>query len=124
MILTSSSKRRKMSLTPMIDVVFLLLVFFMLAAKFGVENTLQLTAGEGGQAYQGSPRLVDIYPDQLRLNGIPIEMPLLADRLATLMDSKDDAIVLRSREASTVQRLIDVIQALNSAGLVTLVLVE
>ncbi|MEO0362761.1 MAG: biopolymer transporter ExbD, partial [Pseudomonadota bacterium] len=29
--------RRRPSLTPMIDVVFLLLVFFMLAARFGVE---------------------------------------------------------------------------------------
>ncbi|NSY41645.1 biopolymer transporter ExbD, partial [Leisingera sp. ANG59] len=30
------------SLTPMIDVVFLLLVFFMLASRFGMDTVLQL----------------------------------------------------------------------------------
>ena len=34
--------RRKPSLTPMIDVVFLLLVFFMLAARFGQDVGLAL----------------------------------------------------------------------------------
>ncbi|MEO1119875.1 MAG: biopolymer transporter ExbD, partial [Pseudomonadota bacterium] len=31
-------RRRLVSLTPLIDVVFLLLIFFMLAARFSVES--------------------------------------------------------------------------------------
>ncbi|MEM8656825.1 MAG: biopolymer transporter ExbD, partial [Pseudomonadota bacterium] len=34
---------RRPSLTPMIDVVFLLLVFFMLAARFGQDMALETT---------------------------------------------------------------------------------
>ena len=43
----SHRPRRKPSLTPMIDVVFLLLVFFMLASRFGQDNILPLVAGTG-----------------------------------------------------------------------------
>ena len=41
----SSRKRRRASLTPLIDVVFLLLVFFMLATSFGTEASLPLRIG-------------------------------------------------------------------------------
>ena len=62
--------RRRPSLTPMIDVVFLLLVFFLLAARFGVEGALDLRlAGGGTDAWQGPPRLVQIEAETLRLNG-------------------------------------------------------
>ena len=67
MNLARAIRRRRMSLTPMIDVVFLLLVFFMLAARFGVEGSVALTVGSGGAAYEGPPRLVEISPDGTRL---------------------------------------------------------
>lgn len=38
----SPPPRRRPSLTPMIDVIFLLVVFFMLAARFGAEGTRAL----------------------------------------------------------------------------------
>ena len=53
---------RRPSLTPMIDVVFLLLVFFMLAARFGHDLSLPMATGGGGDAYDGPPRLVVIGP--------------------------------------------------------------
>ncbi len=39
--------RRRPNLTPMIDVVFLLLVFFMLASQFGRPQALPLFGGGG-----------------------------------------------------------------------------
>lgn len=49
--LGSPRPRRRPSLTPMIDVVFLMLIFFMLASRFGQETTLPLGAagGDSGQ---------------------------------------------------------------------------
>ena len=41
---------RRPSLTPMIDVVFLLLVFFMLAARFGQDTRLPMSTAGGAAA--------------------------------------------------------------------------
>ncbi|MEM9851228.1 MAG: biopolymer transporter ExbD [Pseudomonadota bacterium] len=42
--------RRRLSLTPMIDIVFLLIVFFMLAAGFSPDMRLSVSAGGQGVA--------------------------------------------------------------------------
>ena len=67
--------RRRISLTPMIDVVFLLLVFFMLAARFGQDLQIPLSLGQGSGTWQGPPRLLDIRPDGLMLNGVSGSLP-------------------------------------------------
>ena len=45
--LPAQGRRRRIGLTPMIDVVFLLLVFFMLAARFGGTDAIPLTLTGG-----------------------------------------------------------------------------
>ena len=117
--------RRRPSLTPMIDVVFLLLVFFMLASRFGMDMQVPLNVAEGGQApYSGPPRLVDILPDGLRLNGQAVTIADLPSALADLTQAPSDTIVLRTRDAARLQRLVDVMQHLQRAGFTGLVLVE
>ncbi|MFD1508467.1 ExbD/TolR family protein [Lacimonas salitolerans] len=117
--------RRRPSLTPMIDVVFLLLIFFMLAARFGVDAALPLDLATGGATeYQGPPRLVDIAPDGLRLNGQAVALDGLADALAPLMQGPEDMVVLRPREGADLQRLIDVATALRAAGIARVTVVE
>ena len=117
--------RRRPSLTPMIDVVFLLLVFFMLAARFGVEGTLRLDlAGQGGaEDYAGPPRLIDVLPEGQRLNGVAVDMPALLADLPALMDSPADILVLRPRDGAPLQRLVTVAEALAAAGLTRVVVV-
>lgn len=116
--------RRRPNLTPMIDVVFLLLVFFMLVSRFGADRALPLlTAGSGG-AYIGPPRLVEFAPDALLLNGRAVPPDGLAQALAPLMQTPDDAIILRARDGSDVQALVTVTQILRDAGFNRLVLVE
>lgn len=118
--------RRKPSLTPMIDVVFLLLVFFMLASRFGVDTHLPLNAaGQAGEGtYSGPPRLIDILPDVLRLNGRSVEGANLAAEVLELTESPSDTVVLRARDDADLQRVVDVMQRLSEAGLSALVLVE
>jgi biopolymer transport protein ExbD len=118
-------RRRKPSLTPMIDVVFLLLVFFMLAARFGhdVEIDLPLSASSN-TPYQGPPRLIDILPDSVRLNGVGMDMTTLLPELGALMLSHDDVIILRARDEADLQRVVSVMETLVAAGYETLVLVE
>ena len=124
MNLTQPSRRRRMSLTPMIDVVFLLLVFFMLAARFGIEGTITLGLGGGTASYEGPPRLVDIHPAEVRLNGVPLHPETLIPSLTDLTNSPADLIVLRIREGADTQRLVDIMEHLKDAGFTALTLSE
>jgi biopolymer transport protein ExbD len=119
-----AQRRRRPNLTPMIDVVFLLLVFFMLASRFGADRALPLSvAGQGGD-YSGPPRLVEIRPEAITLNGIVVAPEDLATALAPLMEAPDDLIVLRARDGADLQSLVGAMDALTAAGHSRLVLVE
>lgn len=118
-------QRRKPSLTPMIDVVFLLLVFFMLASQFGRDNALPLSAASGGSSsYSGPPRLIDVGVDELKLNGIVMSDDMLVQQLQKLVEAQTDTVILRGSDAATLQRMIDVAQALRGAGFTALSIVE
>ncbi|MFV0475809.1 MAG: ExbD/TolR family protein [Pikeienuella sp.] len=116
--------RRKPSLTPMIDVVFLLLVFFMLASRFGQDYALPLPLAGSGEGWSGPPRLVDIAPETVALNGQNVAEPDLAAALALLMERPEDTIILRGQEGADLQRVIDVAEKLTEAGFGAFVLVE
>ncbi len=115
---------RRPSLTPMIDVVFLLLVFFMLAARFGHDLSLPMDTGWGAGAYDGPPRLVAITEGGVALNGRALPLDALAEALTPLMETPEDIVVLRPAAGVALQRLIAVSDALRAAGLMRLVVVE
>lgn len=116
--------RRKPSLTPMIDVVFLLLVFFMLASRFGMDAVLPVPLAAGGGSYDGPPRLIDVTPQEVRLNGIRTPETLLADALEPLMATSGDVIILRGQDGATLQRIVQITEVLRRAGLGAVVLVK
>ena len=118
-------RRRRPDLTPMIDVVFLLLVFFMLASRFASETSLPLEAARGGAGgWTGPMRLVEIGPaGALSLNGAAIAPEALAAALAPLTAAPSDPVILRGRDAA-LQDLVSVMDRLRDAGFTALVLVE
>ena len=120
----SPRRSRRPSLTPMIDVVFLLLVFFMLASQFGQDAAVRLSGAGAGAAYSGPPRLIDIAPDALRLNGVGVDIAGLSDALAPLTQDPADTVILRGTDGASLQRLLDIAQALQAAGFGNLVVVE
>ncbi|WP_410218059.1 ExbD/TolR family protein [Paracoccus sp. (in: a-proteobacteria)] len=117
---------RKMSLTPMIDVVFLLLIFFMLASRFGTDAVLPIAGGaEGtGSDWQGAPRLIDIAPDAVLVNGTAVDKPALAAAVQGLLPAPDSAVILRPQDDADLQRLVSVIDRLRDAGITNLILIE
>jgi len=116
--------RRAMSLTPMIDVVFLLLVFFMLAARFDQTTVMPIALTGAGGAYSGPPRLIDVTPDTVLINGVAADETILAASVLALMEAPDDLVILRTRENADVQRLVDVMELLRNQGVISLTLIE
>jgi biopolymer transport protein ExbD len=115
---------RRPSLTPMIDVVFLLLVFFMLASRFSTDLEQPVSTAGGGSAYEGPPRLVDLWTDGLALNGVAMDEAEVIAELGRLTDSPEDIVILRAAEAVPLQALASLMDHLRAAGFARLVLVE
>ena len=111
-------RRRRPSLTPMIDVVFLLLIFFMLVARFGVDKVIDINLpsalGQSSQ-YEGVPRLVEIKSGNIvSLNGTQISLDQLSSKLSQLMPSPNAMIIVRSSAEANTQDLLDVLLYLKS----------
>ena len=111
-------RRRRPSLTPMIDVVFLLLIFFMLVARFGVDKVIDINLpsalGQSSQ-YEGAPRLVEIKSGNIvSLNGTQISLDQLSSKLSQLMPSPNALIIVRSSAKANTQDLLDVLLYLKS----------
>lgn len=119
-------RKRLVSLTPMIDVVFLLLVFFMLVARFAQEGATELsaTAPGGGAALDGPPRLVRVEAQTVYLNGAPIAPEALGSALAALSPSNEAAVVVQAGDGATIQRLVDILDLLEAAPLGPVLLLE
>lgn len=113
-----------MNLAPMIDVVFLLLVFFMLASQFGREVAVPLGPPGTGKSYEGPPRHISIAAEHLRLNGVPIAAEDLVKALSPLLAKPTDSVVLQAEITASLQRVLDIATRLTEAGFTSLVIVE
>ena len=111
-------RRRRPSLTPMIDVVFLLLIFFMLVARFGVDKVIDInlpSALGNNSQYEGAPRLVEIKSGNIvSLNGTQISLDQLSSKLSQLMPSPNALIIVRNSAEANTQDLLDVLLYLKS----------
>lgn len=115
------AKRRpaKISLTPLIDVVFILLVFFMLASSFLDWRSIALSAASGkasGGGVEGS-LLVDVGRDAVRLSGKTLTLEALQSAVAERV-AADPAqkVLLRPARGVAMQRLVNVLDRLEAAG--------
>ena len=121
-------RRRRPSLTPMIDVVFLLLIFFMLVARFGVDKVIDINLpsalGQNVQ-YEGAPRLVEIKSGNIvSLNGSQTALDQLSNKLRELMPSPNALIILRSSAEANTQDLLDVLLYLKSEKITNVSVLE
>lgn len=118
-------RRRRLNLTPMIDVVLLLLVFFMMVSRFGGLQGMPLAVAGGGAAeWSGPPRLIALAAEGVTLNGVAVTVADLVGRLRPMMASEADPVVLRTGEGAPVQALVDVLDALRAGGITRVIVAE
>ena len=110
--------RRRPSLTPIIDVVFLLLVFFMLTSTFTVDKKVNLLSEitYGSSHYDALPRLIEIKSNALLLNGVEADDSLAIKRLEEITQDPSQIIIVQALGGTSTQRMLDVIELLKSSG--------
>ena len=114
------SNRTKIILTPMIDVLFIILIFFMLVSNFNLNRGISLQSGSSSEASLSRHTLaiVDLNEIRISLNGVEVERNFLVQKLHKLSKSNDEIqIFLRPSGEFSVQNIIDLIDELTAEGL-------
>jgi len=113
--------RPRLSIAPLIDVVFLLLIFFMLASSFIEPAAIDLALPRPQAAPQpaGEPLVVDIaVAGGVRLNGLALALDQLGPELAARAGAAlDRPVTVRAEAAVPVQLLVSVMDRVRGAGL-------
>lgn len=118
---TQGRRRSLVSLTPLIDVVFILLIFFMLALSFSREHTItmltppathRVPAGEAGAA------LVRIGLDGgVDLNGTPVARSELVRQVAAWARAgRSRGFLVEPAPGVTVQQTVTLVDLLKTSG--------
>ncbi|MEM9102393.1 MAG: biopolymer transporter ExbD [Pseudomonadota bacterium] len=125
--LAKPTTRRKniISLTPLIDVVFILLVFFMLASSFLDWQTINLDTAPKASTMvdETQPIRIAVKNDELFLNGKAMSLDRLIEQLKTRQPS-EQSVSLQPLEQTPTQALVNVLEALNQAGIKPLSLID
>ena len=112
---TSQYSRKRIILTPMIDVLFIILIFFMLVSSFNLDRGINIQSFSELGSFINSKviAVIDIGKDKRLINGLEVEIDNLADELINLGTKKDIQIFLRPSEDLPVQDMIDVFDELS-----------
>lgn len=106
------SRRRRLSMTSLIDVIFLLLLFFMLSSTFSRFAEVELSAAGSGRAANSDSKasFLQLGAEDLRINGQDV---LLADLPAAFDDVTPETetvpVIVSLADDVTAQRLTDVL---------------
>ena len=104
-------RRRRLSMTSLIDVIFLLLLFFMLTSTFTKYGEIELmAAGQGASADTEAERLfLTLRPEGLMLNGTPVALDELRARLEAPEGADPRLLLISPAQATSSQELVDVL---------------
>lgn len=118
---------RGLRLAPLVDVVFLLLVFFMLVARLNMPQSIAVEPpSEGGFDAPRNSVLIRLGPDSgLDLNGRAIDISDLPSEIAPFLDRDPETrILVQSAYETPLQGLVQVLDSLRTAGADDLTLLE
>jgi len=112
-----------LSVTPLIDVLFLLLIFFMLTGTFKRFGELELTLPASSTAAVVADEAVDAREivlatdGRLLLDGEPVEVEVLGERLRALREADPEVGVVLKAEAEVAHvRVVELLDRIRDAG--------
>lgn len=88
-------RQTRLSLTPLIDVIFLLLLFFMLSSTFSRYSEISVSGGGGAAGQASRPDVIlSVARDNFKLNGKIAPLSALEGRLAELKQAGAEQILI------------------------------
>ena len=112
--------RQELNVAPLIDVVFLLLIFFMLASTFIEPKAvdIRLSGGNSPAVSSVDPLVVEVTPDgSVRLNGLRLSLKQLTVEIMGRINGDPTRVVTIMAGAEIpVQMLIQVMDEVRAAG--------
>ncbi len=111
MRIEATSRARRLSLTSLIDVIFLLLLFFMLSSTFTRFAEVEIAGGEAVGGATGQPDILLRLADEgLTVNGIAVDETALVAELKRLEERGAESAVLLVRGEATSQDLVTTVE--------------
>ena len=114
------AENRDIDISPLIDVVFILLIFFMVTTTFVKDMKLDLERPGANSAERASTKAIRVYLDQtgaIYVESAPVKPWMLQSRIAELLKSAADAPVLVITDRLVpAEQLIEVIDQCRLAG--------
>jgi biopolymer transport protein ExbD len=111
---TAERRRGAISMTSLIDVIFLLLLFFMLSSTFAKYGEIELTSAGSTAKKKVAPVYLRLTGDNLILNGRDVEITAIAGELASQAEQGANTVLLALDDKTASQRFVDVYTALKA----------
>lgn len=109
------TRRRQLSMTSLIDVIFLLLLFFMLSSTFTKFAEIRLFgASAGGMAAPAEtpPLFLRLSDETVQLNGQTVPLDQILAALDAVEPAEGQTLLIAPQDSVTSQRLVDVLVVL------------
>ena len=116
MQLSSPSKKSLVNLTPLIDVVFILLIFFMLASNFIRWHYIELSVGDASDMEIDHQKIsiIAIHSDKsytLNEQRLPIDAIIIKVR-EQVRNNIEHPVVIQPKEGTDVQTMVNILNRL------------
>lgn len=120
-------RRSSIGLTPLIDVVFLLLIFFMLASTFLKFSAVSISGARSGGASGNLSEIALIQirgTEDIRINGKTVALEGVLPQIDELIAKGITRAVIQPAQKATVQDLVKVLEVAKASELKSVVVVQ
>lgn len=116
----NSESLQGFDITPLIDIVFILLIFFMVSTTFVKDMNLDIDRPTAKSASPAGTQAIRLYIDEggdTYLDGEPVQIWMIQGRLSDLLEvSTSDAVLVVTDDGVPAKRLIEVVDQARLAG--------
>lgn len=114
------SEEAAVDMSPLIDMVFILLIFFMVSSTFVKDMKLDLTRPGASSAQKASSKISRIYIDkagEIYIDGQSVKVWAIQGKLRDILRaSSEKSVLVITDESVSVEKLIEVIDQCKLAG--------
>jgi biopolymer transport protein ExbD len=114
-----ATQEQAIDISPLIDMVFILLIFFMVSTTFVKDMKLELERPGAASASRASTKAIRVYVDanaDVYIDGNPVRPWMLQSRVRDLMRGGDGSVLVVTDRRVPAERLLEVVDQCRLAG--------